>query len=416
MRKAILFVALFSLPYIAFAESASAIASSTVRTASERREAKTISLTRILRRGMAGTDVRSLQESLQLIPGIAGDVTLSNYFGKSTESAVQRFQERYGVATAKDAEYGAVGPRTAIKINEIISLNARALIASRDTASSTKSAAASSSPTPQSGSGSGATSTTTSTSVTSSVDTKPPVRANGSPSGTLSTNTINTQITLSMTTNEFANCYWSNTPNTAYEYMGAAFSATGGTAHSMPFRIVSIGDFAFYVRCRDRLGNTNVSDYPILFSIEHRVGEDKQPPRIFMAFPIDKNALEEGLVNLSAVASDNAGIASVQFFFNDQNLNTDDTKSPYAVTLSLTPGEYSAFAVALDVDGNRATSTKTYFSVISKASEKTVLFEQFRLIAITLRMSVFPIPMQLASAASAFITSVPGIQHFFFNH
>ena len=43
----------------------------------------------------------------------------TNYFGPATLRAVQKFQEKYGIATVGVAGYGTVGPRTRAKLNEL---------------------------------------------------------------------------------------------------------------------------------------------------------------------------------------------------------------------------------------------------------------------------------------------------------
>src|SRR5262249_43349551 len=62
------------------------------------------------------------------------------------------------------------------------------------------------------------------------VDTAPPVRANGLPSGTVAAGT--TQVALSLTTNENATCRYATTAGVAYGAMATAFTTTGSTIHS----------------------------------------------------------------------------------------------------------------------------------------------------------------------------------------
>ena len=70
-------------------------------------------ITRMLRRGSKGSDVLALQSYLDA--NIYPEGTASGFFGFATERAVQRFQERHGIAVAGTADttgYGLVGTRT----------------------------------------------------------------------------------------------------------------------------------------------------------------------------------------------------------------------------------------------------------------------------------------------------------------
>ena len=69
--------------------------------------------------GMVDTAVREMQTILARYPDIYHEATVSGYFGRQTLSAVQRFQERYGLAKLGGAGYGYVGPKTRELLNEL---------------------------------------------------------------------------------------------------------------------------------------------------------------------------------------------------------------------------------------------------------------------------------------------------------
>lgn len=73
-------------------------------------------LTRILKKGMRGNDVRDLQQFLREIPDIYPERIVSGYFGSLTEMAVKRFQKSYNLP-----QIGVVGPRTRAAIENIFS-------------------------------------------------------------------------------------------------------------------------------------------------------------------------------------------------------------------------------------------------------------------------------------------------------
>ena len=334
--------------------------------------------------GASGSDVKMLQQVLMRIPNTYQE-SATGYFGRLTETAVKRFQEREGIAASGKPGYGQVGPKTVAKINEVIRR--------RETSSLPK-AAGESAPSaamnpmatnmPSLSTSTAATtsvmaSTSTSTSVSTSTasasaskppaDTTPPVRSNGSPGNVLPMDSK--KITISLTTNEAARCYWANTPNTAFEQMSSALNAsTNGMSHSylLSLPATPMGDYAFFVRCRDSAMNANKTDYPILFSVEHVESIDKSPPRVVMSSPTNGDSATTGVITLSTAVSDNAGVSGVRFFLNSQDLNFEDPSSPYSISVMLSPGSYRAFAVARDTVGNRATSTEITFSVTAKAT------------------------------------------------
>lgn len=88
--------------------------------------AKVNSITANLSSGSRGASVKSLQEFLNAKgftvalsgPGSPGNET--DRFGPLTVKAVQKFQEKYGIAKPGEPGYGRVGPKTRAKINELM--------------------------------------------------------------------------------------------------------------------------------------------------------------------------------------------------------------------------------------------------------------------------------------------------------
>jgi peptidoglycan hydrolase-like protein with peptidoglycan-binding domain len=75
-----------------------------------------------LKKGMTSDDVLRLQKLLATDAGIYPEGLATGYFGSATERAVQRFQAKYGIVTSGTAAttgYGAFGPSTRAKIQEI---------------------------------------------------------------------------------------------------------------------------------------------------------------------------------------------------------------------------------------------------------------------------------------------------------
>jgi hypothetical protein len=92
---------------------------------------------------------------------------------------------------------------------------------------------------------------------------------------------------------------------------------------------------------------------------------DTIPPLISMTSP-QSGATVSGIVNLAADASDNQGVAGVQFFSDGITIGTEDTVAPYSVNWDSTTfanGAHSLTARARDQAGNQTTSATVDVSV-----------------------------------------------------
>ena len=69
--------------------------------------------------GLRHADVSKLQEALKTDSSVYPEGVVSGYFGPLTLKAVQKFQEKYGIASSGVAGYGNVGPKTRVKLNEL---------------------------------------------------------------------------------------------------------------------------------------------------------------------------------------------------------------------------------------------------------------------------------------------------------
>src|SRR3989344_898344 len=197
-----------------------------------------------------------------------------------------------------------------------------------------------------------------------SSDTTPPVLSNGSPSGTLSAGT--TQTTMQVTTNENATCKYSTTANTSYSSMSSTFSTTGSTNHSSLITGLTNGQsYNYYVRCQDTSNNPNTSDYSISFSVASPPSSDTTPPTVSITTPAN-NSTVSGNTTITANASDNVGVAGVQFKLDESNLQSEDTSSPYSIswlTTTVSNAIHTLIAVARDIAGNLTTSSSISVTV-----------------------------------------------------
>jgi hypothetical protein len=83
-------------------------------------------ISRALSRNTDNADVKRLQQILNSDPdtritstGVGAPGNESTVFGKMTEDAVKKFQQKYGIAGPGDSGYGSVGPKTRAKLNEV---------------------------------------------------------------------------------------------------------------------------------------------------------------------------------------------------------------------------------------------------------------------------------------------------------
>lgn len=91
----------------------------------------------------------------------------------------------------------------------------------------------------------------------------PPYRFNGAPDGEIGGTTLN--VELSLETDEFAICRYSQTASTSFSSMNLTFQSTGLVVHRQLVAVVPETLNTYYVRCIDDEGNFNIDDYVIAF-------------------------------------------------------------------------------------------------------------------------------------------------------
>jgi outer membrane protein assembly factor BamB len=92
---------------------------------------------------------------------------------------------------------------------------------------------------------------------------------------------------------------------------------------------------------------------------------DSTPPTAAVTSPTGGSTVS-GTVTLAASASDNVGVAGVQFAVDGINVGAEDTTAPYSVqwdTTTATAGSHTITATARDAAGNRTTSAGVQVTV-----------------------------------------------------
>ena len=122
--------------------------------------------------------------------------------------------------------------------------------------------------------------------------------------------------------------------------------------------IVSNGTHILTAVARDSSGNSMTS-IPVTVTVNN-IPPDTIAPFVSISAPANNSIVSENSVAVNAAATDNIGVAGVQFKLNGVNIGTEDTLSPYSYTWNTTTqanGTYTLTAVARDLAGNKATSS-----------------------------------------------------------
>jgi hypothetical protein len=100
------------------------------------------------------------------------------------------------------------------------------------------------------------------------------------------------------------------------------------------------------------------------------VAADTTPPTVSITSPTS-GATISGTITVTASASDNVAVASMQLLVDGTDVGTADTTSPYTFSLNtsgLSNGSHSLTAVATDSSGNQATSAAVSITVSNQGT------------------------------------------------
>src|SRR5439155_23215763 len=89
-------------------------------------------------------------------------------------------------------------------------------------------------------------------------------------------------------------------------------------------------------------------------------------------------ATVSGTITVTANATDNVGVAGVQFKLDGANLGAEDTTAPYSVswaTMGTINGVHTLTAVARDAAGNMATSAPVTANVSNATAQVTLAWD-----------------------------------------
>jgi len=145
----------------------------------------------------------------------------------------------------------------------------------------------------------------------------------------------------------------------------------GGQDTSAPYSVswntttASNGSHTLTAIARDAAGNSRTSAQ-VTVTVNNAPPPDTTPPTVSITSPSNGQTVS-ATVTVTANASDNVGVAGVQFVLdNGTNIGAEDTSAPYSVSWNTTGaanGSHTLTAVARDAAGNRTTSAQVTVTV-----------------------------------------------------
>ena len=184
-------------------------------------------------------------------------------------------------------------------------------------------------------------------------------------------------ITVSGITTSSSNISWTtDVPATTQVEYGittaygnlTTLNSTLSTSHSQALASLAIGTlFHYRVRSKNSSGVESISGDAI-FSTNGTL--DTTPPTVSVTTPAS-GATVSSIVTVSATASDNVGVTSVQFTLDGANLGAAVTTSPYSISWDTTGdanGTHTLSAQARDAAGNVGNATGVSVTVSNSTS------------------------------------------------
>src|SRR5205823_2333534 len=197
------------------------------------------------------------------------------------------------------------------------------------------------------------------TPVTGTPDTTPPTVSLTAPaSGASVSGTVTVSASASDNVGVAGVQFKLDGANLGAEDTTAPYAVSWSTAAAAP------GTHVLTAVARDAAGNT-VTSTAVSATVP-----DTTPPTVAVTAPAN-GASVSGVVTVSASASDNVGVAGVQFLLDGANLGAEDTAAPYAVSWSTTTvsnGTHTLTARARDAAGNQTTSSAVTVIVSNQAA------------------------------------------------
>ena len=139
---------------------------------------------------------------------------------------------------------------------------------------------------------------------------------------------------------------------------------TSDTTLSLFVRTFSAGTITLGGNVSSANAGNSLSMYSVIVKPDSGSPTDTTAPTVTLTAP--SAGTVSGTVTVTASASDNVGVAGVQFRLQGANLGAEDTTSPYSTSWNTTTvpnGSYTLTAIARDAAGNTKTATSVTVTV-----------------------------------------------------
>ena len=150
-----------------------------------------------------------------------------------------------------------------------------------------------------------------------------------------------------------------------FKLNGSNFGAEDTTfPYSVSWNTSASGDGVYTITAVARDADTSTTSNPVTVTVNNTTADTTSPTVSFTA-PAAAATVSGASVTVSANASDNTGVAGVQFRLDGVNgtaIGLEDTSSPYSVTwdTTLVPnGSHTLYAIARDSSGNTSSTVRT---------------------------------------------------------
>jgi hypothetical protein len=205
---------------------------------------------------------------------------------------------------------------------------------------------------------------TTSAAVTVLVDNSPPAVSMTAPvAGATVTGTVTVSATATDNVGVLGVQFLLDGVAAGAEKTTAPYTTTWNTTAA------TNGSHTLSARARDAAGNLTTSA-----AVTVTVSNDATPPSVSLTAPVS-GATASGTLTVSANATDNVGVAGVQFLLDGAPLGPEDTAPPYSIswnTTGATNGAHTLSARARDAAGNLTTSAAVTVTVSNDTTPPTV--------------------------------------------
>ena len=190
-------------------------------------------------------------------------------------------------------------------------------------------------------------------------------------SGVTSTGITASGATIIWTTDEASDSQVEYGTTTAYGSV-SPLDATAVTSHNVTLSSLQASTlYHFRVKSKDAAGNPATSADSTFTTL---AGPDTIAPTVTLTAPAGGTSVS-GTINVIADASDNIGVAGVQFVLDGSSFGAEDISAPFQVswnTATASNGSHSLTAVARDAAGNRTTSSAVAITVTNTSTPITV--------------------------------------------